>query len=68
MPDFNCPCCDTQFRYDAAHWPACEQCGTVWKPVDGGFVEDSNLADWDICDEHETVFWGGTACPKCAAN
>jgi len=22
-------------------------------------------ANWDCCDEHETVFWKGTPCPKC---
>jgi hypothetical protein len=23
------------------------------------------LADWDLCDEHETTFPKGDACPKC---
>lgn len=22
-------------------------------------------ANWDCCDEHETVFWKGDVCPKC---
>lgn len=22
-------------------------------------------ANWDCCDEHDTVFWKGTPCPKC---
>lgn len=24
-----------------------------------------DLANWDCCDEHETVFPKGQACPKC---
>lgn len=26
---------------------------------------DNDPANWDCCDEHETVFRKGDACPKC---
>jgi hypothetical protein len=30
-------------------------------------TEQVTLADWDLCDEHQTTFPAGDVCPSCVA-